>query len=360
MNEPGRKSRELWEAVFQEDTALFLDYYDRCVADHNEILLQEEEGRAVSMLHLNPYEICMGEAGAKVHYIVAVATREEYRYQGRMRRLLIQALEEMYRQGDPFTFLMPASEEIYLPFDFRTVSMQGMVSFGARRKGEALSCRPCESRELGMLAEYSAAYLKRHAGVYARRTLSYFQRMEQEQEAVNGRILLFFRGEDLAGYCFTGCEDYAEAWEIAVEPELYGEAISALTGWFADRGELPVKISGFLPGKEIPGIPLREISYRPMTMVRIVNLEEFTRRLRSKRPVSFQLQVEDPILSQNCGWFRFEVTSEGGKLIRLEEANGERISIAELGECFFGTGRARQIPEDALEPLWPVFFNELV
>lgn len=51
-------------------------------------------------------------------YIVAVATEKAFRHQGCMRKLLEKALNDMADQGMPFTFLMPASESIYAPFDF--------------------------------------------------------------------------------------------------------------------------------------------------------------------------------------------------------------------------------------------------
>ena len=41
-----------------------------------------------------------------------------------MASLLKKSLEDMYQAGEAFTFLMPASESIYLPFDFRTVYEQ--------------------------------------------------------------------------------------------------------------------------------------------------------------------------------------------------------------------------------------------
>src|SRR5699024_8632580 len=52
-------------------------------------------------------------------YIIAVATRPERRHKGLMRRLLKESLEYMRRKAMPFAFLMPASDAIYRPFDFR-------------------------------------------------------------------------------------------------------------------------------------------------------------------------------------------------------------------------------------------------
>ena len=50
----------------------------------------------------------------KLHYIVAVAT-QDLPEEGYMAALLKESLQAMYRQGEPFTYLMPASEKIYYP-----------------------------------------------------------------------------------------------------------------------------------------------------------------------------------------------------------------------------------------------------
>ena len=113
-----QQSRNLYERVFSEDTKKFVDYYYSCRIRDNEILALEENGQIVSMLHRNPYQMIVNGYEVRSDYIVAVATHEDYRHRGCMRILLEKALRDMASQGMPFTFLMPASESIYAPFDF--------------------------------------------------------------------------------------------------------------------------------------------------------------------------------------------------------------------------------------------------
>ena len=54
QEEHGR-SRALYEEVFVEDEKAFVDAYYQIKAADNEILVAEEEGKIVSMLHRNPY-----------------------------------------------------------------------------------------------------------------------------------------------------------------------------------------------------------------------------------------------------------------------------------------------------------------
>ena len=384
------KARKLWEEVFEEDTAKFLDYYETYVADHNQIFAEEEAGDVVSMVQLNPYRVHMGETEADSYYIVAVATRESCRHQGRMRRLLAEALQQMYQEKIPFTFLMPASESIYLPFDFVTVYRQSLFTCGVVIPGSndnCWNCIPCRWEQLKELAEWSNVFLQNHSEISTVRTEDYYKRIWKEQESMNGQILLFYEGSQMKGYCFTGYEGSGEAWEIVVEADNPEEqtgsvpraasdsqalanrrAVEALTHWFGEQDQLPMRICGFLPESYIDGIPLSEMTYRPMTMVRIVNLEAFVSRIRAKKPVQFVLYIKDPIIPENCGVFCFELGREDATLTRMEanteqnEGAGEipELTISELAAALYGVERNEKIPQSDICLLEHVYLNEIV
>ena len=63
-----------------------------------------------AMLHLNPYTLMVNGTEKESYYIVAVATRKEYRGRRYMAGLLREALLDMYQAGVTFTYLMPATE----------------------------------------------------------------------------------------------------------------------------------------------------------------------------------------------------------------------------------------------------------
>ena len=48
------KSRELWEEAFPEDSREFDDYYFSEKTRDNKILVKAEDGKILSMVHLNP------------------------------------------------------------------------------------------------------------------------------------------------------------------------------------------------------------------------------------------------------------------------------------------------------------------
>lgn len=360
-------ARKLWEEVFHEDTEKFLDYYDSCVADHNQIFGEKESGALISMLQLNPYRIRMYGQEVDSYYIVAVATREVYRHQGRMKRLLTEALHEMNREKIPFTWLMPASEAIYQPFDFVTVYCQSLFSMGAaleKQQGSSWDCQPCKRTQIPELTAWSDQFLKEKTDVSTVRTESYYERIWKEQEAMNGQILLFYDKEELKGYCFTGCEGSAEAWEIAVREENQSsanrKAVEALSRYFAKKAQLPVRICGFLPESGIENRSVREMTFRPMTMVRIVNLEAFVKKLRAKERVTFEIKIKDPILEPNNGTFCFQIGAEDGVCRRSDSVDVPEMEIGELTEVLFGERRTDKIPQEKLHLLRRVYLNEVV
>lgn len=120
-------SEPLYREAFPEDKDAFVKYYYTYVIKDNKILVLEQEGEISSMLHLNPYRLSVNGKLTDAYYYVAVATKADCRHQGMMRRLLYRSLQDIHREGHPFTYLMPANRAIYEPFDFRIVYEQKKV-----------------------------------------------------------------------------------------------------------------------------------------------------------------------------------------------------------------------------------------
>ena len=121
------RSEALYREAFPEDKDAFVKYYYSYVTRDNKILVLEQEERICSMLHLNPYRVSVNGMHMDAYYYVAVATKEDCRHQGMMRRLLVKSLNDIHKEGHPFTYLMPANRAIYEPFDFRIVYEQKKV-----------------------------------------------------------------------------------------------------------------------------------------------------------------------------------------------------------------------------------------
>lgn len=192
-------TRPLWERIFTEDSKEFLDYYYSVKTKENEIYVIEDGNVIVAMLHLNPYQMRIGQEIYDTHYIVAVATDERFRRRGLMARLMNHVLQEMTERNEPFTFLMPANEAYYKPFGFQTVLQKEDVGIcGSDGLTEQLVfCKACEM-DCKAMADYANRYLKKY-GVATHRTERYYLTLLTEHTCEGGGILLIKEGDRLVG-----------------------------------------------------------------------------------------------------------------------------------------------------------------
>ena len=113
------KCRPLWEEAFPEDSKSFADYYFSEKLPGSKVLaIEGEEGKLLTMAHLNPYMISVNGKKWELPYIVGVATAADQRHKGYMRQVLYKMLQDLNQEKKPFCFLMPAAEAIYRPFQF--------------------------------------------------------------------------------------------------------------------------------------------------------------------------------------------------------------------------------------------------
>ena len=214
------RTRQLWEEIFKEDTTEFLDYYYSVKIKENEIYVIEDDGKIISMLHLNPYQMRIGETVYPTNYIVAVATAEAYRRQGLMAKLIHHVLDVMKERGEPFTFLMPANEAIYKPFGFSFVYQQALGKMSGISTELDVKFRIATKEDCQAIAEFANNRL-REFDVVTCRNAEYYQMILAEQISEQGGILLACEGEKIVGvFC------YAREGHVEIrEPLFYDEAI---------------------------------------------------------------------------------------------------------------------------------------
>ncbi len=113
-------TRKLYEEAFEDPTE-FVDYYYREKCSDNRIIASVEDGKVISMLHLNPYYVNLCGNVVKSYYIVAVATTKSRRHEGQMARVFEKTFELLKAEHIPFVFLMPVDEAIYSWMGFKKI-----------------------------------------------------------------------------------------------------------------------------------------------------------------------------------------------------------------------------------------------
>ena len=281
------KTRELYERVFAQDTKEFLDYYYSVKTKDNEIYVIEEDEKIVSMIHLNPYQLRIGETIHPTNYIVAVATDANYRKRGLMGQLLKHTMREMYERKEPFTFLMPAAEAIYYPYDFRIVYTRKQGEMRGENNDSAVEIRVAAKEDCGKLVSFSNDFLKDYQ-VVAHRDEAYFEMMLAEQSSQDGGIVIMEKQEQIVGMFF-----YAKGERYEIREPLYH-----------DEKDFKKAVYRFTKSEEeiVDTIAYGE-GTRPIIMVRILHLETFLKTIKLEADLECYIKLEDAFISDNNGAF---------------------------------------------------------
>lgn len=338
-----RNTRKLWETVFSEDSKEFLDYYYYFKTKNNEIFVIEEEGGIRSMLQLNPYTLQIEEDSRTCRYIIGVATEKEYRKRGYMGALLRRAMQEMYDRKEPFTFLMPAAESIYTPYDFRFVYDQCQTEECGVDKRRFLqlnaascrqTCKTARIQDASMgdaqeIAEFVQEYFSGKWQVYAARNEEYYHTLIFEQQSEHGGIRLMRAEGKLAGFFLYADEDGLEIREPLYLPEYeaaFSEAVLSLMDGRRDR----VKLFAWENGTR----------KAPLIMARILHLESMLScmKVREGREMDCSFAVLDSILPQNSRIWRIRGGEETGWKVQVRETEDSEgvLTIGALTGLLFG------------------------
>lgn len=392
------QTRMLWEKVFPEDTKAFLDYYYFLKTRDNEIYVIDEDEAIRSMLQLNPYLIRCGENVFKGHYIIAVATEEAYRKRGYMGKLLRASMQQMYLNKEVFTFLMPASEAIYTPYDFRFVYDQNVWQYTASysEKSEdsehALQDAGVTVSEAGIgdgtaLADFFNRYFAEKFSVYAVRDESYYQTMHFEQQSENGGIKLLKKDGETVGSFLYGDEDGLEIREPLYLRE-YGEIFwNAVKGLCEERRQKQAMVYAGIAGEGKISSGVTKTETKPTIMMRIIHLESLLKviKIQDGETINCSFAVLDSILPQNSRVWRLQsadIKADGeekaenkNRILVSETEDSEGVlSIAALTSLLFGYKSVEEAAEEAdvymsrhlmeelkkIQPLKPVYLNEIV
>lgn len=297
------KTRPLYEEVFHEDSQGFVDYYYTEKTRDNQIYVVEEDGAVQAMLHLNPYELMVNGSKKDVDYIVAVATRESYRKRGYMGELLRAALRDMYAAGRSFTFLMPAAESIYTPYDFRTVYEQNRKLCSQKEPGELAledgrTCQvsPAAESDMEEIANAANQELLSLYQVYAYRSGDYYRRLKKEYASDGAELMVYRNGENI-----IDCRPY-------IPDEQPGEAA-------------------------------------PKIMVRIIDVRRILMSVRLKTLAAVCFQITDPVIEENNRCVVITGTEFSGVMLmdsKPENSEGT-VTISALAEFLFGAETVDEI-----------------
>ena len=362
-------TRTLWEQVFTEDTKEFLDYYYTEKTKNNQIYVIETDHDIRAMMQLNPYVIQMGKKAIESRYIVAVATEPLYRHRGYMAELLSKTARDLYQQKMPFFFLMPASEKIYYPYNYRFIyaadvwSVKGtdgeeltIQKIVELQNDSGVTLRKAEGKDCKKLGDFAEEVLeKQKIQVYTKRDAAYYMRLLKEQESEKGGILIAEQDGEMRG--------------ILVFDEEDGLAVRE-----------PLIRKGYEDVFDKAGVILKkEEKKKPLIMARLLNIESLLSSMVCREEMDLEFVLYDPVIRENNRLFMLKGNEEH-LVVRTRTAHTgkddavQKISVDALTSIVFGYKELEKIEEEEKEifsaefkeeisklmPFSPVFINEIV
>lgn len=333
--QPGDRDElyRLWQACFH-DTDAFTDYYFDYYFRENQVLMLEDDGQLKAMLHLNPYRLMAAGTPMDSRYIVGVATDAGYRHRGAMTALLEKVFQDVYEEGMPFVYLMPADEAIYRPFQFAYIYDQQVESFyweedntadvvaAASYEEDGMSCCPVVSmEERARLAEGVNQYVQKHYNICTLRDAHYYERLQLENRADGGDLLLMKAGGRTVGYLSYAREEAAEIREAGCLPEWHQRAVQWMQRFFADiKCELlPLTPEGFLRGSYSGDMDVKSFR-RPIIMGRIIHLQSWVQLIGSGlQDFTLCMDIKDDWIESNQGTWLWQSVNGQSVLIRSDQ-----------------------------------------
>lgn len=297
-------TKPLYQEAFFEDSDSFVNYYYEEKLKDNRILADIEGESIRSMMMLNPYKISVFNKLYNLDYIVAVATGKEFKRQGYMRRLLNKALCDMNAEHVPFTYLIPANKDYYLPFDFAFVADKNEYNANfSELKKQVIKEEP-DKELIFRILDFINNEVSRDNDVYTYRDENYFIRDLKEIASEDGFINVYSDDNDI----------------LAVE-----------SFWGRQKLELKERIvSGELSQREFG---------KENIMVRITDIAELLSNFRAKEPVDIIIKINDNIVKTQNGYFRIEMDSSHSSICKLSDI-GDRgfieFDIADFTSWIFG------------------------
>lgn len=317
--EEKQNTRQMYEAIFTEDTEAFVDYYYQWKTRDNEIVVMEDERGYEVMMHFNPYSFKIHGVKNVIPYIIAVATRPDSRRQGKMQQVMKRALQDMQKSHCPFTFLLPANPDYYYGQGFVFSSKNQKKARKSQQKvaeWNSISMESENTKQMQQAVELANAILAKKYDMYVQRDVAYYKRLLAEVASEQGAVLLIEEKGQIIGILAYGKEEQAEIKEFLL-----------LEQYETQKREICNKIFGAAGWRE------EEMSM----MFRITDLQAFQGMLKGESEV-LTVAVTDSVVEANNGIWQIEWNAKGGTVRRLPEFKAaeqqkiQQIDIAELAK----------------------------
>jgi len=226
----------MWKKYFAFDDAGYTDYYfiNDYKAEENYVLKIDDE--VISCLQVKEHQMVVGTDVIDYVFIAGVATKEKYRRQGYMSKLLIGVCKQL---DNKLILIQGYNPKIYYPFGFETVYRQKTVIVKPKVTDDKDYTFFNEFNAKEMLKLYQQ-FTKSYDG-YKMRDLKYYLRKAELNKTMNWQSLTLYYQDTAVAYIIY----YIEKGKVTIEELIYSDkkAAKIIVGYIDSKySEIKVKL----------------------------------------------------------------------------------------------------------------------
>lgn len=333
METKKQKIASLWKTCFGDTDEFIQFYFDHKYSDEN-ALLHEENGQPLAALQMLPYPMTWDGTTICASYISGACTLPEARNKGVMSRLLGEAFHTMYQRELDLSFLIPAETWLYGYYQktgYVPVFEHTLETFTPGTPATTVA-------DLSIPAVYSDTLTNKFYPYFNREmqkrscciqhTPDDFTTVLQELYANGGKLLVATTNTDssrIVGLAFAVPADNSiRITELLSDsPEIRTQLLYAASRQW-DKRTVICKLPAQAGKSEKGG------------MARIIGAQNMLTRFAARHPgISFDLQLADPLLPDNNGYYSI-AAGHCIKSKKQEENTCLHLDISMLTQALLG------------------------
>ena len=333
------QTRTLWDKCFSEEDKRFVDFYFEKRYNEQDNIHIEKDGKVVSAMQLISYPFSYYGKTIGCSYLSGCCTDPDYRSQGLMNDLIINALNQAKNNGACFAALIPATESLFnyyegtnfIPtFDYSKIRIKRQQTTDNGQQTATISVFDNESEPETFYQVYEYFNTKMRSRNCCIQHDEYdFGVITGDLELFDNHLLVAKYGEDICGLAFC----YLRNGEIFIKDvfaessAIFSDLITAAAQTFASESESEsVSINIIIP--PVPGQKTHKLG-----MARIIDAETMLRIYAMTHPkMKVEISIVDPILTHNNGTYYIN----NGVLDKKNSIGTNVVDIEQLTQALFG------------------------
>ena len=337
------QTRTLWDKCFSEEDKRFVDFYFEKRYNEQDNIHIEKDGKVVSAMQLISYPFSYYGKTIGCSYLSGCCTDPDYRSQGLMNDLIINALNQAKNNGACFAALIPATESLFnyyegtnfIPtFDYSKIRIKRQQTTDNGQQTATISVFDNESGPETFYQVYEYFNTKMRSRNCCIQHDEYdFGVITGDLELFDNHLLVAKYGEDICGLAFC----YLRNGEIFIKDvfaessAIFSDLITAAAQTFASESESESESESVSINIIIPPVPGQKT--HKLGMARIIDAETMLRIYAMTHPkMKVEISIVDPILTHNNGTYYIN----NGVLDKKNSIGTNVVDIEQLTQALFG------------------------